>query len=352
AAGPCGVGLRHRRSVHRGGPRDPPRSACAVGRRALDVADGLVHAARLGAGRHGGARPVPVERIRDLVDAHRGRVGGGGFLPRVPAADVSLTDPDRRRARMSPHPAYKVALMHASCVFLDTPATIDKACALIREAARNGARLVAFAETYVSFFPVWCALRAPIYNHDFFKAAAASAIRIDGAEIAAVRAAAREAGVAVSLGFNEGTEASVGCIWNANVFIGPVVACFSDHRKMVPTFWEKLVWANGDGAGLRVCGTDLGRIGMLVCGENTNPLARFTMIAQGQQVHVASFPPVWPTRDPREAGRYDLASATRIRCGAHAFEGKLFNLVVSSWMDRRMRDALVKGDAEIGRILD
>ncbi|HXS52402.1 MAG TPA: carbon-nitrogen hydrolase family protein [Usitatibacter sp.] len=253
---------------------------------------------------------------------------------------------------MSPHPAYKVALMHASCAFLDTPATIDKACALIREAARNGARLVAFAETYVSFFPVWCALRAPIYNHDFFKAAAASAIRIDGAEIAAVRAAAREAGVAVSLGFNEGTEASVGCIWNANVFIGPDGAILNHHRKMVPTFWEKLVWANGDGAGLRVCGTDLGRIGMLVCGENTNPLARFTMIAQGEQVHVASFPPVWPTRDPREAGRYDLASATRIRCGAHAFEGKLFNLVVSSWMDRRMRDALVKGDAEIGRILD
>lgn len=253
---------------------------------------------------------------------------------------------------MSGYPAFKSALMHVAPVFLDTPATTDKACSLIREAAKNGAKLVAFAESYVSFFPVWCALRAPIYNHEFFKAAAASAIRIDGPEIAAVRSAAREASVVVSLGFNEGTEASVGCIWNSNVLIGADGAILNHHRKMVPTFWEKLVWANGDGAGLRVRGTDLGRIGMLICGENTNPLARFTMIAQGEQVHIASFPPVWPTKDPKEAGRYDLASATRIRCGAHAFEGKLFNLVVSSWMDRGMRDALVKGDKEIGRILD
>jgi predicted amidohydrolase len=253
---------------------------------------------------------------------------------------------------MTRYPAYKVALMHVAPVFLDTPATVEKTCALIAEAARNGARLVAFAETYVSYFPVWCALRAPIYNHDFFKRAAAAAIRVDGPEMETIRAAARKAGTVVSLGFNEGTEASVGCIWNANVLIGPDGAIVNHHRKLVPTFWEKLVWANGDGAGLRVCETELGRVGMLICGENTNPLARFTMIAQGEQVHIANFPPVWPTKDPRESGRYDLASATRIRCGAHSVEGKLFNLVVSSFMDRAMRDAIVKGEAEIGRILD
>jgi aliphatic nitrilase len=242
--------------------------------------------------------------------------------------------------------------MHVSPVFLDTEATVEKTCSLIAEAARSGARLIAFPETYISFFPVWSALRAPIYNHDFFKAAAASAIRLRGPEMERVCAAARKAGVVVALGFNEGTESSVGCMWNSNVLIDADGRILNHHRKMVPTFWEKLVWANGDGAGLRVCDTDLGRIGMLICGENTNPLARFTMIAQGEQVHIANFPPVWPARDPKSAGRYDLQSATRIRCGAHAFEGKLFNLVVSSYMDQRMRDALAKGDAEIGRILD
>jgi aliphatic nitrilase len=91
---------------------------------------------------------------------------------------------------------------------------------------------------------------------------------------------------------------------------------------------------------------------MLICGENTNPLARFTLIAQGEQVHIANFPPVWPAKDPGASGRYDLESATRIRCGAHAVEGKLFNIVVSSFMDAAMRDALAKGEAEVARILD
>lgn len=253
---------------------------------------------------------------------------------------------------MSRIPAFKVAAMHVAPVFMDTPATIEKTCSLIAEAARHGARLVAFAETYVSYFPVWSALRAPIHNHEFFNRAAASAIRVDGPEMAAVRAAARKAGVVVSLGFNEGTDASVGCIWNSNVLVGADGTILNHHRKLVPTFWEKLVWANGDGAGLRVCETELGRVGMLICGENTNPLARFTLIAQGEQVHVANFPPVWPAKDPGASGRYDLESATRIRCGAHAVEGKLFNIVVSSFMDAAMRDALAKGEAEVARILD
>ena len=63
---------------------------------------------------------------------------------------------------------------------------------------------------------------------------------------------------------------------------------------------QKLTWANGDGARLCVVETSIGRIGMLICGENTNPLARFTLMAQGEQLHIASYPPVWPTRDPKD----------------------------------------------------
>jgi len=103
---------------------------------------------------------------------------------------------------------------------------------------------------------------------------------------------------------------------------------------LVPTFYEKLIWANGDGAGLRVCNTDIGKIGMLICGENTNPLARYSLIAQGEQVHISSYPPVWPTRPANEPGRYDLASAIRIRAGAHSFEGKVFNVVSSGFLDK------------------
>jgi aliphatic nitrilase len=79
---------------------------------------------------------------------------------------------------------------------------------------------------------------------------------------------------------------------------------------------------------------------MLICGENTNPLARYTLIAQGEQVHVSSYPPVWPTRPSNQLGRYDLASAIRIRAGAHSFEGKVFNVVASAFLDKKSLDAL------------
>ena len=253
---------------------------------------------------------------------------------------------------MTTYPAFKVAAMHVAPVFLDTHATVDKACTLIEEAARNGASLVAFSETFVPAFPIWCAVRAPLYNHRFFRQLAAEAIRVDGPEVARLCGAARKCSVMVSIGINELSEASVGCIWNANLLIDGDGRVINHHRKLVPTFWEKLVWANGDGAGLRVCETPLGRIGALICGENTNPLARFALMAQGEQVHVSSFPPVWPATDPREQGRYDIAEAIRIRVCNHSFEGKLFNIVVSSFMDKRMRDAIARDDAEVARILD
>lgn len=253
---------------------------------------------------------------------------------------------------MTHYPAYKVAAMHVAPIFLNTEATVDKACSLIEEAARHGARLIAFPETYIPAFPIWCALRAPLYNHDFFAALAAAAVKVNGPELARVCAAARRCRVMVSMGFNEGSDASLGCIWNSNVLIDEQGRIINHHRKIVPTFWEKLVWANGDGAGLRVCDTGLGKVGMLICGENTNPLARFSLMAQGEQVHISSFPPIWPARDPQDDAHYDVSDAIKIRVGNHAFEGKLFNVVAAAYMDKPMRDALARSDAEIGRILD
>ena len=256
------------------------------------------------------------------------------------------------RVTPTAYPASKVAAAHVAPVFLDTEKTVAKACSLIDEAARHGASLIAFPETYVPAFPLWSAVAAPIHNHEWFKRLAASSIRCPGPELERIAAAARRAGVVVSLGFNEGTADSVGCIWNSNVLIGEDGAILNHHRKLVPTFWEKLTWANGDGAGLRVCDTRFGRIGMLICGENTNPLARFALMAQGEQIHVSTYPPVWPTRDPRGGGNYDLAAAIRIRAGAHAFEAKAFNIVAAGFMDAAMRDELATLGHEAVRVLD
>jgi aliphatic nitrilase len=241
---------------------------------------------------------------------------------------------------MIQYPAYKVAAAHVAPVFLDTERSVEKACSVITEAADHGARLIAFPEAFLPGFPVWAALEAPIRTHELFKRLAAAAVALDGPELARVRDTARRKGVVVSIGFTEGTTTSVGCLWNANALIGADGRLLNHHRKIVPTWYEKLIWANGDGRGLRVCDTDLGRIGMLICGENTNPLARFALLAEGEQVHIASYPPAWPTRPPQGPGNYDLAHAIHIRAAAHAFEGKLFNVVASSCVDDTLRQAI------------
>jgi aliphatic nitrilase len=252
----------------------------------------------------------------------------------------------------TPLPKFKAAAMHVSPVFLDTPATIEKACSLIAEAARNGASLIAFPETYVSAFPIWTAVRAPIDNHDFFARLMASAIRLDGPEIARVAQCAREFGVVVSIGINEGTDVSLGCAWNSNLLIGEDGRILNHHRKLVPTFYEKLVWTPGDARGLRVSQTSVGRLGMLICGENTNPLARYALMAEGEQVHISSYPPIWPTRAPGQTGAYDLEAAIRVRAGAHSFEAKVFNIVSSGFLDKSTRDAIAQTDDKVAAILD
>jgi aliphatic nitrilase len=246
------------------------------------------------------------------------------------------------------YPAYKVAAAHVAPVFLDTDRTVDKACSVIEEAAGHGARLIAFAEAFLPGYPVWAALEAPIRTHELFKKLAAAAVGIDGPELARIRQAARRKGIFVSIGFTEGTTTSVGCLWNSNALIGADGTILNHHRKLVPTWYEKLIWANGDASGLRVLGTEVGRIGMLICGENTNPLARFALMAEGEQVHISSYPPVWPTRPPEGPGNYDLAQAIRIRAGAHAFEAKVFNLVASSCVDQTLRHTI---EGALGREL-
>ena len=253
---------------------------------------------------------------------------------------------------MQPLPRYQAAACHVSPIYFDVEATLDKACSLIAEAARHGARLVAFPEAFLCAFPVWSGVRAPVENHDFFVSMACSSIRVDGPELLRIRKLARQRGVVVSMGLNESTSASLGCIYDTNVLIGSDGKLLVHHRKLVPTFWEKLTWANGDGRGLVVVDTEAGRIGALICGENTNPLARYALIAQGEQVHVASYSPRWPTHPAGASGAYDLAAAIRIRSGAHAFEGKCFNVVASGFLSDAAADLICRGETKARELID
>jgi aliphatic nitrilase len=181
---------------------------------------------------------------------------------------------------------------------------------------------------------------------------AEQSVLVDGPEVARLCAEARALGVTVSIGISERSAVSAGCLWNANLLIGETGDILVHHRKLVPTFYEKLVWASGDGAGLRLAETRLGRIGALICGENTNPLARFALMAQGEQVHISSWPPMWPTRRPAGGGNFNNVAANRIRASAHCFEAKVFGIVTAGYMDKPMRDFLIARDSAIADVID
>src|SRR5271165_4560218 len=249
-------------------------------------------------------------------------------------------------------PRFKAAAIHAAPIFLDRQATTKKAISLIREAARAGAVIIAFPETFIPAFPVWAALWAPIDNHDLFVRMASQSVLVTGPEVKTLREEARALGVFVSIGISEKSPASAGGLWNTNLLIGEDGTILNHHRKLVPTFYEKLIWSSGDGAGLRVVESRVGRIGQLICGENTNPLARYALMAQHEQLHISSWPPIWPTRRPSSGLNYDIANATKIRASAHCFEAKVFGLVTAGVLDKAARDMLVARDASVADVLD
>ena len=231
-------------------------------------------------------------------------------------------------------PKFLAAAVQAAPVFLSPQLSAEKACGLIKKAAANGATLVAFPEVFIAGYPYWNWMMSPLEGSAWFKRLYHSAIDLPGPEIEALQAAAAKCGVTVVIGVNERSPVSMGTIFNTNLVIGPTGQLLGKHRKIVPTFAEKLTWGSGDGSSIRVYETPSGRLGTLACGENTNTLARFSLLAQGEQVHVANYI-AFPF-----TSSYDMPEAIKIRAGAHSFEGKVFTIVACSAMSQEIRDML------------
>lgn len=241
-------------------------------------------------------------------------------------------------------PITKVAACHISPVILDKDATMKKVFNSIREAASNGANIIVFPETFVSAFPLWSTCKAPIDNHHLFVKLVESSLYVDGPEVASLKELCKELEVVVLLGFNERSRVSVGGLWNSYILVDEKGEIGAHHRKLVPTFFEKLSWANGDGVGLNVVDSKFGKIGALICGENTNSLARFTLLSQGEQIHISIWPPAADYQRPGAAKSFDNVVANKIRCGAQCLEGKCFGVVCSSFVDKAMLEFLIDDD--------
>lgn len=222
-------------------------------------------------------------------------------------------------------PRFKAAAVQTSPIYFDVDATVEKACSLIREAAENDAKLIAFPEVFISAYPYWNWIMSPVQGSKWFKKLYLNSILADGPEIDKIAQTARDYDINVVIGFNERVKEKTGTLYNTIITISNEGKVLGKHRKLVPTWAEKLTWSGGDGSSLKVHDTTVGPLGVLACGENTNTLARFTLLAQGELVHIANYIAL-----PVAPADYDMAEAIKIRAAAHSFEGKVFTIISCS----------------------
>ena len=231
-------------------------------------------------------------------------------------------------------PKFKAAAVQTSPVFLNVEKTIDKTLSIVREAASNGANLVAFPEVFIAGYPYWNWIMTPVQGSKWYEELYRCSVAVPSPEIDRICKSAKENNIHIVIGINERGD-SYGEIYNTNLIIDNHGNLIGKHRKLVPTWAEKLTWTSGDGSSLKVYKTEIGPIGTLACGENTNTLARFSLLAQGELIHIANYISL-PVAPPD----YDMAEAIKIRAAAHSFEGKLFTIVSCSTISKEIMEAL------------
>ena len=188
------------------------------------------------------------------------------------------------------HQAYKVAVVQAAPVWLDLDATVEKTIALIEEAAAMGAKLIAFPETFVPGYPwnIWMGTPAWSIGRGFVQRYFDNSLAYDSPQADLLRRAAQRSNITVVLGLSE---RDGGSLYIAQWLIGPDGDTIARRRKLKPTHVERTVFGEGDGSDLAVFDRpDVGRLGALCCWEHLQPLSKYSMYAQNEQVHVASWP--------------------------------------------------------------
>jgi len=165
--------------------------------------------------------------------------------------------------------------------------TVAKVCAAIAEAAAKGAQLAVFPETFVPYYPYFSFVQPPFMQGAAHLRLYERAVQVPGPVTEAVADAARRHGVVVVLGVNERDH---GSLYNAQLVFDADGTLVLKRRKITPTYHERMIWGQGDGSGLKVVETAVGRLGALACWEHYNPLARYALMAQHEEIHCAQFP--------------------------------------------------------------
>lgn len=230
--------------------------------------------------------------------------------------------------------AFKVAVVQAAPVFLNAPASTEKAIRLIAEAGSNGAKLLAFPEVFIPGYPWWLWLGTPAWGMQFVARYHANSLRAEGPELAAIAAAAAEAHINVVIGFSE---IEGGTLYISQALISDKGEMLFKRRKLKPTHVERTLFGEGDGSDFQVAQTSVGRLGALCCAEHIQPLSKYAMYSMHEQVHAAS----WPSFTLYRGTAYALGHEVNLSASqVYALEGGCFVLHATAVTGQDMFDEL------------
>ncbi len=219
-----------------------------------------------------------------------------------------------------------IAIIQSGPVYNDMDQSAQKAETLIIEAAKEGADIVAFGECWLTGYPAWLdySPNAGLWDHDPVKEAWANmyenSLEVPGKHLDHIQKLAKAHGIHIILGANEvlRTGKGNGTLYNVVLQINKKGHLVNHHRKLMPTYTEKLIYGMGDGAGLRAVDTEMGRIGELICWEHWMPLTRQAMHDEAEDIHFA----LWPC----------VKEMNQIAARHYAFEGRCFVVSIGQMM--------------------
>jgi nitrilase len=222
---------------------------------------------------------------------------------------------------MSAQRVVRVAAVQLSPVLGSADGTVEKVLQAIADAAANGAKLVVFPETVVPYYPYFSFITPPVAMGAEHMKLYERAVVVPGLVTDAVSAAARANDIVVVLGVNERDH---GSLYNAQLIFDANGQLALKRRKITPTYHERMLWGQGDASGLTTVATAVGRVGALACWEHYNPLARYALMAQHEEIHCSQFPGslVGPI----------FAEQMEVTMRHHALESGCFVINATGWL--------------------
>ena len=229
----------------------------------------------------------------------------------------------------------RVAAVQIAPVLDRLGGTLERVLQAVDEAAGRGARLAVFPETVLPYYPYFSFVEPPMAIGPAHLKLYDEAVAVPGPVTAALAAAAKRHAMVLVVGVNE---RDAGTLYNAQLVFDADGTLALHRRKITPTYHERMIWGQGDGAGLRVVDTAVGRVGALACWEHYNPLARYALMAQDEEIHAAQFP-------GSLVGQI-FADQMEVALRQHALEAGCFVVNATGWLSDAQIDAITPEPAK------